>query len=748
MHAVQTSVDVGQEIAMLLIHKLPKKLCAVAMSAVTSIGLAQVSSIGHLPVRSRTTATRQNASSTSSNSPFFWPVVTYDSGGEATASVALADVNADGKIDAVVANYFSGTVAVLLGRGDGTFESAVTYDAGGAAVSVAVADVNRDGKPDLLVGNCGSSPAYSCPGPGGSVAVLLGYGDGTFKPAVTYDSGSSTSVMSIAVADVSGDGMPDLLIANCNGVSGAGAVGVLLGIGDGTFRPVVTYDPGTACSHSIAVADVNGDGKPDLEVASSAFRVGSDKSVSVLIGNSDGTFRPAVIYGSGSGLADSIAVADVNGDHKPDLLVTNVCADAKCSGNGGNGVVGVLLGNGDGTFKPAVIYDSGGQVARSVTIADVNGDGRPDVVLVNQCSNNQSGCPGNEVGLLLGNGDGTFQSVLNYSSGGSVGTNGSLADSVAVADVNGDGRLDLVVANGGGSGNGSVGILLNDGAPPTTTSLVSSLNPAPTNFAVTYTATVKSQSGGEVTGTVTFQDGSSTVATVPLVGNQSAYTTSYKPVGIHLMVASYSGDLQNSGSTSPLLREFIFNGYTTTTALTSSLNPSLYGQKITWTATVTSSSSVRPTGAVKFTWSNYTIGSATLNSFGVATFTRANLNADIYPLTAVYAGDSVNLGSTSGLLNQVVLQTTSSATLTSSPNPSAPGQAATFTATISSPTVIPTGPVTFTAGKTVLGTAQLGGGKAKLTISSLPVGATKVTATYYGNSNIAKSSASVTQTVQ
>jgi hypothetical protein len=319
---------------------------------------------------------------------------------------------------------------------------------------------------------------------------------------------------------------------------------------------------------------------------------------------------------------------------------------------------------------------------------------------------------------------------------------------MAVADVNCDGRFDLIVANGGLSGNGSVGVLLNDGAPPTTTSLVSSLNPAPTNFAVTYTATVKSQSGGKVTGTVTFQDGSSTVATVPLVGNQSAYTTSYKPVGIHLMVASYSGDLQNSGSTSPLLREFIFNGYTTTTALTSSLNPSLYGQKITWTATVTSSSSVRPTGAVKFTWSNYTIGSATLNSFGVATFTRANLNADIYPLTAVYAGDSVNLGSTSGLLNQVVLQTSSSATLTPSLNPSAQGQAVTFTATISSPTVIPTGPVTFTVGKTVLGTAQLSGGKAKLTISSLSVGATKVTATYYGNSNIAKSSASVTQTVQ
>jgi Big-like domain-containing protein len=113
----------------------------------------------------------------------------------------------------------------------------------------------------------------------------------------------------------------------------------------------------------------------------------------------------------------------------------------------------------------------------------------------------------------------------------------------------------------------------------------------------------------------------------------------------------------------------------------------------------------------------------------------------------VYAGDAAHLGSTSALVNQVVSETTSTATLASSPNPSTQGQMVTFTATITSPTVKPMGPVTFTAGKTVLGTAQLNNGNAKLTISSLPVGSTKITATYYGDSNIAKSSASVTQTV-
>jgi Bacterial Ig-like domain (group 3) len=161
-----------------------------------------------------------------------------------------------------------------------------------------------------------------------------------------------------------------------------------------------------------------------------------------------------------------------------------------------------------------------------------------------------------------------------------------------------------------------------------------------------------------------------------------------------------------------------------TTTLTSSLKPSSYGQELIFTATVTASGSLPPTGTVAFTWGGglYTIGKATRNSSGVATLIKSNLNADTYPLNAVYKGDANNLGSWSPVLNQLVLQATSAATLTSSPNPSTPGEAVTFTAKITSPTVIPTGPVTFTAGKTVLGTAQLSSGKAKLTISSLAVG--------------------------
>ena len=192
--------------------------------------------------------------------------------------------------------------------------------------------------------------------------------------------------------------------------------------------------------------------------------------------------------------------------------------------------------------------------------------------------------------------------------------------------------------------------------------------------------------------------------------------------------------------------------YPTSTTLSSSLNPSMYGQNVTFTARVTTSGPVPPTGTVVFMWkyftTTYTIGTATLNSDAVATLMKSNLNAGSYPVMAVYRGDTNNLGSVSTVLNQTVLQTGSAAAITSSANPSTVGQAVTFTAKITSPTVIPSGPVTFTAGTTVLGTAQLSSGKATFTASSLPAGSTVMKVIYNGNSNIKGSSASLTQAVQ
>ena len=166
----------------------------------------------------------------------------------------------------------------------------------------------------------------------------------SFQPAVTYSSGGS-GLVSLVVADVNGDGKPDIIVGNV--AAGATSVGVLLGNGDGTFQPVLlTYVASIRGFNQVAVADVNGDGKPDLIVAVCCPSNG-DAAAAVLLGNGDGTFQSPVTYDSGGRGATALVVADLNGDGKPDIAVTN-------SNNSYNSTVGVLLGNGDGTFQPAL----------------------------------------------------------------------------------------------------------------------------------------------------------------------------------------------------------------------------------------------------------------------------------------------------------------------------------------------------------------------------------------------------------
>jgi hypothetical protein len=415
---------------------------------------------GYSPSSRRSVRRSGLQSAVSTLNPIFLEAPTYSVGGESGVFFAAADVNRDGKLDLVVPipctdSNCDGAVGVLLGNGDGTLQAVVDYPSGGGGTqSVAVADVNGDGKPDLIVGNECSANCGT-----GSVSVLLGNGDGTFQAAVSYGAGGYAS-WSVAVADVNGDGKPDLLVANyCanDECETDGSVGVLLGNGDGTFQPAVTYDSGGYHAFGLAVKDVNGDGKPDLLVANNCIDTNcANGSVSVLLGNGNGTFGAANSYSSGGYEAQSIAVADVNKDGKPDLVVGNaICLPiGACE----TGSVGVLLGNGDGTFQPVMTY--GGSGAQSVAVADVNGDGKPDVIVAT-CGDSE--CATGAVGLLLGNGDGTFQNTISYDS------SGTGATSVAVGDVNGDGRPDLLVSNDCGNyGNydcttGTVGVLLNKG---------------------------------------------------------------------------------------------------------------------------------------------------------------------------------------------------------------------------------------------------------------------------------------------
>jgi Bacterial Ig-like domain (group 3)/FG-GAP-like repeat len=480
----------------------------------------------------------------------FQPAQVYRSGGSTATSVAVADLNHDGKPDLVVANVCvnpqncDGAVGVLLGNGDGTFQTAKTYDTGNVfASSVAIADVNGDGKPDIMVSNGGGCSPNPCID---KVAVLLGKGDGTFGVPQSYPSAYNISAM--AGADVNGDGKPDLLVtsvfANPN-LTGDGALSVLLGNGDGSFGNAQSYDSGSGAAFAMAVGDLNGDGKLDAVIVHEQGVVG------VLSGNGDGSFQAAQTYPSGGVLAYSIAIADINGDGKPDLLVTNsYCTDQGCPTP--KSVVGVLLGNGNGTFQAAQVYSTGASLAQSVAVADVNGDGKPDLIVAHRSPNSISG---SAVAVLLGNGDGTFQKSLRFYSGGQT------ALSIAVADVNQDGKPDLLVGNKCLSQTdcttGGVGVLLGTAGVKTTTSLTSSLNPSTFGHAVTFTATIVSIGPQPPTGKVKFWDGTLGIGSATLSGGVATLTKSNLAVGTHLVTAQYLGDVDSGKSTSSVLNQVV-----------------------------------------------------------------------------------------------------------------------------------------------------------------------------------------------
>ena len=615
-------------------------------------------------------------------------------------SVALADLNGDGKLDLAVANSGNGTASVLLGNGDGTFQTEVSYPVGKSPFSVAVADFNGDGKPDLAVANNGD----------GTTSVLVGNGDGTFQTAVNYTVGASP--ISVAAGDFNGDGKLDLVVADY-GVAGdtTDNISVLLGNGDGTFQTAVSYTVG-ANPYSVAAADLNRDGKLDLAVANCG-----NGSVSVLLGNGDGTFQTAVDYTVGT-YPYSVTVGDFNGDGKPDLAIANLGALAETTGS-----VSVLLGNGDGTFQAAVSY-SAAPNPNSVAVGDFNGDGKLDLAVADEDGT---------VSVLLGNGDGTFQAAVNFAAGGD-------PNFLAVGDLNGDGTPDLAVADY----DGGVSILLNLGVT-TTTTLSSSLDPSTDGQPVTFKATVKATGGSRPNGgTVTFYDGMAAIGEGTTASGVATFTTTSLAVGTHLMTAAYAGYSKYTASTSPQIKQVVGKA-ATTTALISSLNPSTYGQSVTFTATV-SSSGPTPTGTVTFKSGSVALGTATLSS-GVAGFTSVKLAAGTDPIAATYGGDSSSQSSTSAPLNQSVAQAATATTVASSKNPSNPGQSVTFTATVTSAYATPTGTVTFSQGATTLGTATLAGGKAKLAVTSLTAGSDTVTATYGGTGNFSGSSGSVVQTV-
>jgi hypothetical protein len=588
-----------------------------------------------------------------------------------------------------------------------------------------------------------------------------------FAPVVNYGSGGVND-SSIAVADLNGDGRDDIVVVNgCSQEVCANTVGVLLGNGNGTFQPPVTYaleaftagvSPGI---NTIAIADINGDGKPDLLAASPCTSLDTssecadyDGVVSVLLGNGDGTFQNATGYWSGGQIATSIEVADINGDGHPDIVAVNLCPSGPNNNDitsrcqfGGYSVVGVLLGNGDGTFQPAQDYSSGGYYSISGVLADVNGDGKLDVVIGNQIDfwpDFENG----SVGVLLGNGDGSFQE------GSPVIFTAQNVDFATVADVNGDGHTDLLVPGAeeettcmGNTctsspdyvvlmsfGNGD-GTFQSPSIVPTNTNTETELVAADVNgdgkvdLLLPGVDVLLGNGDGTFQSDQTFSSGGGDAIAVADVDANGK---------LDLLVAN--------GGVGVLINE---TSWPTTTTLTSSINPTSFGQSLTLTATITEQGAkAMPSGTVTFTDGSAIIGAASVID-GIASLNTSTLVAGTHTITATYGGDGNYAVSTSAALTQVVNVVPTNITLSSNANPVEPNQQITYTATVTGQYGgVLTGSVRFHDNQTTA-VIPISAGVAVLTESYSATGTHSIVASYSGDTNnLSSTSAVLTEYVQ
>jgi Big-like domain-containing protein/VCBS repeat protein len=370
----------------------------------------------------------------------------------------------------------------------------------------------------------------------------------------------------------------------------------------------------------------------------------------------------------------------------------------------------------------------------SIAIKDLDGDGKPDVVLGAHFTHGAY--------ALLGNGDGTFQAAERSSLGW------RQTNAVAIADLNGDGKPDLLVTGNCSActnPNLTLKVLPNIFDAATVAALTPSANPSHVGQTVTFTATFTSDPPIPDGEAITFA-GTNILGSGTTENGVASLTTSFSKAGTYIVSAKYPGDLFHKATTPTAQQQVTL--YSTTTALSKSPNPSAYGQAVVLTAVVTTSGSATPTGRVTFKSGSTALGAATLGSTATATLTTTKLPVGSDSITASYGGDSLNAKSTSSAVIQTVNPAAITMTLTSSPNPSTLGKSVKYTATLTSNGGLPNGQtVTFSYNGSTLGTATISAGKASFSTTTLPVGSDQVMVNYAGDSNYRAASASVNQTV-
>ena len=760
-----------------------------------------------------------------------------------SVAIASAYLNGDNNLDVVTGDATppspgpdSSTISVLLGNGDGTFQPKVNYQGCtvGSALQILLADFNRDGNTDIALG-CSD-------GANGGLVIILGNGDGSFQTPVSYSTGD---VASISMGDFNGDGLLDIAVSDKSQQN----VTFFTGNGDGTF----TKDPFTISTHTstrgVVVADFNKDGIDDVAYAvASSVPSSTLFDLYVALSNGDGTFNVSTTAAA-SQIGEFLTSGDTNADNNPDIVSATISRPGTGQPNVGNSLF-VLLGNGDGTFQSPVTYVS--DIPSDPHLADVNGDGVPDIIA------------GGSTGALvyIGNGDGTFKNYQEPTIGGF-----ALTYAVNAGDYNNKGNADLIgtdadsaraavslsqvtqtstasaltsvavfplgsgihnvdaAYSGDGIYVGSTSSTVPLTAAPVNTSLTLTVSPSTSILSgqpETLTAVLSPYTVGPPTTTtdtepVNFFSGTTLLGAGTLSGGVATLTTSALPLGADSITAVYPGDSNYNSSTSTSVTTTVSN-----IVLSSSVNPSTYTQSVTFTATVpsgtagsvtfldgsntigtgvisgttaslaistlaggshnitakfgtdtsnvivqvvnkatptvtvttsgastygssvtiTASVPAGVTGTIAFTSGSISLGSGTIAS-GAVSVTTTVLTPPSDVITATYGGDS-NYNSATGTVTQTVSKASPTSTLTSSTNPSVVNGSVTFTDTLSSNV---TGTVSFTSGSTVLGSATVTNGVATLATSSLPVGSDPITATYSGDSNYNSSVANLTQTV-
>jgi hypothetical protein len=435
----------------------------------------------------------------------FSPPATYTVGDNPNFGV-VGDFNRDGKPDLATSAAQSNDVAVLINKGDGTFQNAVFYHTDFNAEGITTADFNKDGFLDIAVANLNGGPFSA-----GNISILLGKGDGTFQSAVSYDSPTPGG---LRTADFNGDGFPDLAATAYQ----TNSVAILLNKGNGTFAAATSYPVGIQ-PNDLAPADFNGDGFVDLVVA------GYLGNVSILLGNGNGTFQSATTLTTPRTFG--VSAGDLNGDGKQDFVMAADQDKAL-----------VFLGNGNGTFQNPIGYAGGEfETTSAPSLADFNGDGKVDIALVNAN-------PGRSFSIFRGNGDGTFQPGINI-------TARQNSWSSVTADFNRDGKSDLAILD---NAFDVVDVRLNSPSARGMVLTPTATIPASNILVATFIDYDSSKTASSFTATINWGDGTSTSSGVVSANGSSGFnvngTHTYAKEGTYAVSVQIADTLGNFASAS------------------------------------------------------------------------------------------------------------------------------------------------------------------------------------------------------